>query len=118
MLSFLEKEALRNKIVNNSLSSEDEIGGGCIASALSLFDANDGGCVFWVGSLASLDIEPDVHHSYFVPPNAQDDDLALNHSDNGYGQYPPLTVREVTVIGKLQDIDILRQIVSASNSLE
>lgn len=54
-----------------------------------------------------------VHHTYFVPPAAHDSDTALNQADNGFSQYPPLTVGEVKIVGELQNVDVIKSIVKA-----
>jgi len=42
----------------------------------------------------------DVGHAYYVPDKTKLEDIALNHADNGYSQYPQLKVHEVLEYGR------------------
>ena len=66
--------------------------GGCIPAACELkFENNSQGSVYYVMKVRTQDVD----HAYYVPDETKLDDIALNCTDNGYSQYPPLTVREV-----------------------
>jgi hypothetical protein len=82
--------------------------GGCLYAALELYDKQGGGGIFWIGKAG----KEDVHHAYFVPPDAEDDQLALNQKDNGYPEYPPFSVGEVKEKGEKQKVAIVREIVN------
>lgn len=49
-----------------------------------------------------------VSHAYFVRNDIALDDRALNHADNGYPEYPALTVKEVLENGTELDPFALR----------
>ena len=66
--------------------------GGCVQEAIRLkFENNDKGSIRYVMNVDGVT----VNHAYYIPEGADPDDLALNQADNGYSQYPALTVGEV-----------------------
>jgi hypothetical protein len=104
---------LKRKFIENRPILEANIGGQCLPKALELRDKNKGGTMYWVGSLDNVGLDFGVQHAYYVPPNAKDTDMALNRSDNGYDQYPALTVGEVKLVGQPMDVSIVRETVRA-----
>jgi len=105
---------LKSKFVNNRPILEANIGGQCLSKALELRDKNKGGQMYWVGSLDGIGLDFGVQHAYYISPNAKDTDMALNQSDNGYNQYPALTVGEVKLIGQRLDEGVVRDTVRAA----
>lgn len=105
---------LGEKIDNTmkSLSTED-IGGGCLSKALDLYDSFGGGELYWIGSLEKIGLDYGLHHTYFIPPDANDSSLAMNQKDNGFSQYPALNVAEVRFLGTKQDPSVVREMVNA-----
>lgn len=95
-------------------SMNERRGEGCLIHALELFDANNGGEIIWVGNLKEYGYDFGVNHAYYIPPDAEDDSIALNQEDSGYDQYPPFTKRELEGIGKPEDISKLRESVVRS----
>ena len=70
--------------------------GGCVLEACRLKIGNgDLGTVYYV----DLAEKKSVGHAYYVPDETRLDDIALNHTDNGYPQYPQLKVHEVLKYG-------------------
>jgi hypothetical protein len=67
--------------------------GDCVLEAcrLQLANKKDQGKVCYV---ARMDGRP-VGHAYYVPDPEDLDAIALNQTDNGFPQFPRLTVREV-----------------------
>ena len=62
----------------------------CIVEAYRLQLSNEGrGKVYYVVN------DEVVGHAYYVPDSTRLDDPALNQADNGFTQFPCLTVREV-----------------------
>ena len=58
--------------------------------------------ILWVGDVGEhfgME-EAMVGHFYVIPPGAEDMDMALNHADAGYGEFPALTVGEARILGK------------------
>lgn len=106
-----EKSSLVEKMMTLRPSFErEDLRGGCLGEAYGLYKTYGGGEIYWVGKLTKINLEFGVYHAYFIPPHAQDDSFALNQADNGFGEYPPLTVKELRTIGELQNIDIVRQL--------
>jgi len=112
--NLLEKQTrdLARKILEYKDKIRQDIGGECLSKALSLYDSRGGGGLWWIGDLSQIGLDFGLHHTYFVPEKSNEDDQALNQADNGFAQYPPLTVKEVTSLGKLQETDIIRELVS------
>ena len=104
---------LKEKFIKSKPGFEENIGGQCLEGALSLHEKHKGGFLYWVGNLNKIGLNFGVHHTYFVPPEARDSDIALNQADNGFSQYPPLTVGEVKIVGELQDVNLIKDIVKA-----
>lgn len=109
MLSNKEILVARTKVLRCKGQFEQEIGGGCLKSALELYEDYSGGLLCWIGNLTKLDLDFGLHHTYFIPPGARENHQALNHSDKGFGQYPPFTVREARELGEAQDPRVIRQ---------
>ena len=107
---FLEEKILSHK----SHFEKEDIRGGCLGEAFKLYEQFGGGTIFWIGNLSKISLDFGIHHAYFVPPNADDNQLALNQADNGFGEYPPLTVKEVRTLGEPQDINIVREILKSN----
>ena len=105
---------LKRKFINNRPTLEANIGGQCLPKALELRDKNKGGQMYWVGSLDEIGLDFGVQHVYYIPPDAKDTDIALNQSDNGFCQYPALTIGEVKLIGQKLDEGIVRETVRAA----
>ncbi len=115
MLAESEKKHLRDKILSKKADFEGEDAGGqCLEKALDLYDNRRGGALYWVGDLPELGLDFGLHHAYFVPNESKPDESALNQEDNGFPEYPRLTVGEVKKIGVPQRISIVKEIVKAS----
>ena len=71
--------------------------------------------MFWVGQVRVRGQPVDIHHAHFVPTGAEDSTLALNQNDNGFGEYPALTVGQLRRIGSVQKPEILVQYRQVSN---
>lgn len=70
----------------------------CYDEALRLQAGHGGkGEIWWVFD-ESLP-EEWTGHCYYIPEGARLNDLALNAADNGYSDYPQLTVQEVYRLG-------------------
>lgn len=70
--------------------------GGCVLEACRLKIWNgDLGSVYFVDSTEKMP----VGHAYYVLDETRLDDIALNHADNGYPQFPSLKVEEVLKYG-------------------
>lgn len=110
-LSQEEKDVLIAKILKCKRRIDSDIGGGCLFKALELHDRHGEGKLFWVGELSKLNLNFGLHHTYYIPNGANDEDIALNQADNGYHQYPRLTVREARAIGTLQNVDTIREFI-------
>lgn len=88
---------------------DEKRGEGCLLNALTLYDKEHGGQIFWVGNLEEFGYDFNVSHAYFVPPNSKDDFIAINQADSGFGRYPPFTYGELKSVGKLEDVEKLRE---------
>ena len=88
----------------------EDLRGGCLGEAFELYTKYGGGEIYWVGKLTSIQLDFGVYHAYFIPPHAENESFALNQRDNGFEEYPPLTVRELRLVGELQDIKIVKQL--------
>lgn len=71
---------------------------GCVYEARIMFFESHGGELYLVSEMYNG--KPFVHF-YFIPQDAPDYSYALNSWENGYFDYPRLTVREVRTYGKL-----------------
>lgn len=107
---------LRDKFLESKPKFEENIGGQCLEGALNLHKKHKGGFLYWVGNLTKIGLDFGVHHTYFVPPQANDSDIALNQEDNGFSQYPRLTVGEVKIVGEPQNVDVIKQIVESGKN--
>jgi len=66
---------------------------GCIQGVGRMWDKCRGkGKIYYVAEPSHLGR---VYHAYFVPDDLSGDAYALNQADNGYYDYPKLTVNEV-----------------------
>ena len=98
---------LKEKI-NRFLEIDDnELGLQCYPSAIEINDILYGGnaAIYWVGDVGEHFGmgEAMVGHFYVIPPGAEDTDMALNHADAGFGEFPALTVGEVRMLGEPHD---------------
>lgn len=110
MLSDQELQILKEKILQYELLlRQEDIGGACLLRALELYDEHSGGLIYWIGQLTSIGLDFGINHAYYFTPQANDHTIALNLSDNGFPHYPPLTKREVEVIGVLQSPSVIHQ---------
>ena len=92
---MLFQSELRRKIETCLPQIERHDGKLCLEKALALYDLHGGGEIYWIDSLEKIGSGESLLHAYFVPPNSKPNDIALNQSDNGFPQYPRLTVKEV-----------------------
>jgi hypothetical protein len=104
---------LKEKLTRSEPVSVEDSGGGCLEEALKLYEKYRGGLLYWIGDCKKIGLDFSIQHTYFVPPGAKDSDIALNQADNGFSQYPKLTVAEVKILGKLQNINVVRGLVGA-----
>ena len=105
---------LRKKIQACRADIEKNISGQCLEKALEILDRLKGGSLYWVGNLQKVDLDFGLHHTYYIPVNSSPEDPALNQDDNGYSQYPKLTVEEVRTLGEPQNVNIIRELVNAT----
>lgn len=104
MLSDQEKATLRARILKYQPLFEKNRGNSCHIEGLQLYQEYGGGLLCWVSELSKIGLaNVAIGHLYFFPPDAIDMDWALNVSDKGYVQYPPLNKREALEIGELKD---------------
>lgn len=82
-LSESERRQLNEKLKKHLPMEEDDIGGGCIQSAVSLHDKKGGGEIYWVGNIKTGEGNESLQHAYYVPPDSNDTDVALNQADAG-----------------------------------
>lgn len=109
MLSEIEIVALRRKILEYQPQFEQNRGSDCIPNGVELYKEYEGGLMVWIEELSKIGLPGiDLSHLYFFPPNSIDEDIALNLSDTGYPQYPPLTKREALEIEKPKDPSAIR----------
>ncbi len=94
---------LKDKITRFLGIDENKLGTGCYPSANAInLSYDEKAEVFWVGDVGEhfgMGYAM-VGHFYVIPPGAEDTDMALNHEDAGYGEYPALTVCEVRMLGE------------------
>lgn len=104
MLSPEERGALRQRILEYRTLFENNRGNSCHIEGLQLYQQYGGGLLCWVSGLSKIGLDNvSIGHLYFFPPDASDTDSALNVSDNGFHQYPPLSKREALEIGEPKD---------------
>jgi len=71
---------------------------GCLQEAARLMEMHGGkGQIYYIAYPPEIGYK--VMHAYYVPEKSIDTDLALNQEDNGFGQYPKLTVKQVMDYG-------------------
>lgn len=110
MLSETEIVALRLKILEYQPQFEQNRGSDCIPNGIELYKKYEGGLLVWIEELSKIGL-PGIalSHLYFFPPDSSEEDIALNLSDKGYLQYPPLNRREALEIGKPKDPGAIRE---------
>jgi hypothetical protein len=107
-------DGIKARLAKTKPITMENRGGGCLENALKLRDQHKGGKMYWVGNLDESGTDLSIQHAYFVPPNANESDLALNQADNGYPQYLELTVGELKQIGQELSESIVRDTVRAA----
>ncbi len=106
------KVELAQKILQYKEGMDSDIGGECLAKGLRLYDEEGSGELWWVGNLEKIGLDFGLHHTYFIPNDAQANDQALNQKDAGFSQYPALTVDEVHILGERLNTNIVRELVN------
>ena len=109
-LPHIDFNRLISKIASYKNKLQEEFGGGCMLKGYQLLHENGGGYLWWIGNLSKLGLDYGIFHMYYIPHDAVDNQLALNQADNGYSQYPQLTVAEVKLLGEPQDKSIIKQL--------
>jgi hypothetical protein len=105
------------KIVCRNYWNNSTRQGGCIGAVAFLWEAyNKCATAYWIDeAMQNGQKIRKIHHAYFVPPHAQENQLALNTIDNGYEGFPHLTIKEVQRSGEIMQISQLEDILYSPN---